>query len=70
MGKSKKKRTKNTQRGNVKVNRAAKPEVAASTITLVDLFMDIMRSPRAITPKIEQARYDASISREIARCEP
>jgi len=63
MGKSDKKRTKSGRRRMTKGDQAAKPDVIApSTITLVDLFMGIMRPPRTIAPEIEQ-------SGEIARCE-
>jgi hypothetical protein len=60
MGKNDKKRTNNAQRGNAKANRTAKPKVATRTITLVDLFMDIMRPPRTGTPTIDEARHGSS----------
>jgi len=71
MGKRDKKRSKS---GRTKtVTHPIKPKViTTSTITLLELFMDIMRPPRTVVaPDIEQTQRGPSDSapREMAGCQ-
>ena len=55
-----KKRTKSAQARKPKANHADNSKVITKgTITLVDLYMNIMRPPHAIVPQIERPRQSS-----------